>query len=942
MERMQVLDGLWKLSEYGSDHAPVPAPVPGSMQQAWPFFDGIGLYQQRFSLELDVFSDGIVRLEFEKVDFFAEVHLNGTLLGTHTGGEERFWFDVTPLLRAENELTVRVICPNEQMVEGFTLGQTPHRNKVNLGVQPGQSIDTGGILGHVCLRALPGTWIEDLYVRPDWRTGRVEMTLTLESRQVVEQNLFLRVYKWGEKTSLLQTVMPILAEQGGSAHECSFKLDHFDLWSVDAPNLYVVEATYGEHSFARKFGFRHLEVRDGYFHLNGKRLFLKCSHTGNVFPDGLITSTDMDLLRRDFIYAKACGFNTIRFMAAMAREEQLELCDELGMMCYDETMAGWNLEPSAHMEQWYHESLLAMLKRDRNHPCVTICGFLNETKFGEVYETARDSLVLAREAAPDILFMLSSGRWDGEITTGSVSNPGSTCWQPEWGMEGSGERRDPRFDAPYASYVPGMGDQHLYPPFPQSLEMDDFVLNLGKYEKPVFLSEYGHGSQNNIVQEYKKYLEKGLRTDAEDAADYKKMLDKLEWAFDRYHLTGAYGFLEDFLLDTMRVHAKLRLRNLDCVRANPQICGYNITGLLDHALTGEGLWTYWREFKPQIVDTLRDGWAPLRWSVILDNELWTPGTANRIRVWLCNEDVLPDGEYAVTMRICGPDGLVWEEQQTLSLQGKAFATPVLEKWLTSHKPGVYTFSAQMENAAPLGGRRTFRVGEPVAFGQKLYTIGMTEQENRQLRAMGLIVAEGLPKEKALVLVGRMEGSQPETRKATVEALTRCALRGCNVVYLDGVVFQHGKCNEAFLPLDEKGCCYEFYNWLYHVDGACRRGGLLTGIADGILDSASLGPVYPSRLYEDIQSPDECDCAMLGCGLPRDGGTYTGLALGAYKLGAGKMVLNSFRILENLGQVYAAERLLSNITARYAVSGALEDLPAEAEDVLNKIRWENDT
>ena len=142
-----------------------------------------------------------------------------------------------------------------------------------------------------------------------------------------------------------------------------------------------------------------------------------------------------------------------------------------------------------------------MLRRDRNHPCVTICGFLNETKYSRVYETARDSLRMARAIAPNMLFLLGSGRWDGEISTGSVSNPGSERWEALWGSEGTGDRREPRFDAPYASYVPGMGDQHLYPPFPQSVQMDDFLLNLGKGEKPVFLSEYGHGSQNDVVQE---------------------------------------------------------------------------------------------------------------------------------------------------------------------------------------------------------------------------------------------------------------------------------------------------------------------------------------------------------------------------------------------------------------------------------------------------------
>lgn len=937
-DRTQSLDGLWTIEALG-DGRVKSALVPGSIQEAFPFYDGIARYRLCFPDALKHFPDGSVRLEFEKVDFYAEIHLNGRRLGDHTGGEEAFFFDVTDALQSENELTVRVICPNETETEGFLLNETPHRNKVNLGVWPGQSIDTGGILGHVRLRALPPIRIEDLYVRPNPDTGVVNVHVDIESATPVCEALRLTLYAWGETAPHVVEAMPLDLPAGRTGADVQIKLDDYRLWSVDEPNLYIVETTLAEHSFLRRFGFRRFEVINGYFHLNGRRVFLKCSHTGNVFPGGLITSSSIDLLRRDFLYAKSCGFNTIRFMAAMAREEQLELCDEIGLMVYDETMAGWEMADSPRMQQWYSESLSALLLRDRNHACVTICGLLNETKFGAVYETARDSLPMARALAPDMLLLLSSGRWDGEIGTGSVSNPGSSAWEPQWGLEGSGERRDPRFDAPYASWVPGMGDQHLYPPFPQSVEIDDFLLRFAEDQKPVFLSEYGHGSQNDVVQEYRKFLENGMDVTAEDASYYKQMIDKLQVAFERYHMESAYGFLEDFLQDTMRIHARLRLRNLDCVRANPRFCGYNITGLLDHALTGEGLWTYWREMKPEIVDVLRDGWAGLRWSVLLDTTLWQPGRAARIRVFLCNEDVLDAGEYAVSFRIRGPKGLAWEWEQRLTVPDGALAVPVAQWQLAFDDPGEYEFSAQMETAAPIGGRRAFCVGEPVYGKGTLYAVGLTAEERSRMRALGYTVVEGLPSRRALILVGRMDGVDAEERRTVIERITRCVLRGCNAVYLDGIVFKMDDCNEAFLPLQERGCCYSFYNWLYHVDGACKRGGLLSGISDGVLDSAALGAVYPDRLFEDIQGTDECDCAMFGCGLPRDGGTYTGLALGAYPLGSGRMVLNAFRIAENLSTAYAADRLLVNITDRYAVEGELADLPSDAQEILNRMRQE---
>jgi len=43
------------------------------------------------------------------------------------------------------------------------------------------------------------------------------------------------------------------------------------------------------------------------------------------------------------LFAKAAGFNTIRFIAGGAYPEQLDLCDEIGLMVYEESSASWFL-----------------------------------------------------------------------------------------------------------------------------------------------------------------------------------------------------------------------------------------------------------------------------------------------------------------------------------------------------------------------------------------------------------------------------------------------------------------------------------------------------------------------------------------------------------------------------------------------------------------------
>jgi len=72
---------------------------------------------------------------------------------------------------------------------------------------------------------------------------------------------------------------------------------------------------------------------------------------------------------------------------------------------------------------------------------------LNETKDGPVFDAAVDALRLVRLWMTRALVILSSGRWDGRLSVGSVSNPGSRGWDHVWGDEAIG--------------APGVATDHL-------------------------------------------------------------------------------------------------------------------------------------------------------------------------------------------------------------------------------------------------------------------------------------------------------------------------------------------------------------------------------------------------------------------------------------------------------------------------------------------------
>jgi hypothetical protein len=212
----------------------------------------------------------------------------------------------------------------------------------------------------------------------------------------------------------------------------------------------------------------------------------------------------------------------------------------------------------------------------------------------------------------------------------------------------------------------------------------------------------------------------GARPDLVDAAFFRTVATKLEADWKTLGFEGTYPFAEDMLRDSERLHTRQRLLGFDLIRSNPKICGFNVTGMLDHGLTGEGVWTFWREWKPGIADAFCDGFAPLRWCLFVDPLHGYAGRKITLEAVLANEDVLGPGEYPVCLRVAGHSGIVWQRRVMLRIpvpsagEEAPLALPVFRGAVKLDAPaGEYEFAAYMERGgAPFGGRLKFRLAGP--------------------------------------------------------------------------------------------------------------------------------------------------------------------------------------------------------------------------------------
>lgn len=163
------------------------------------------------------------------------------------------------------------------------------------------------------------------------------------------------------------------------------RIPDFKLWSPEEPNLTTIEVA------GRKvrFGMRTVEAKRGRIYLNGKPIFLKgFNRHESKMTSGSATSDA--LMMQDLQRLKALGGNFIRGAHYQQCERFLDLCDEMGVLVWEESL-GWGngqtytndrFPPNELKDVTFCEMQVRqtreMVRASFNHPSVIISGFLNE------------------------------------------------------------------------------------------------------------------------------------------------------------------------------------------------------------------------------------------------------------------------------------------------------------------------------------------------------------------------------------------------------------------------------------------------------------------------------------------------------------------------------------------------------------------------------------
>ncbi|MBK1787632.1 glycoside hydrolase family 2 protein [Prauserella cavernicola] len=341
------LNGVWQFGAAGiGEAAPTGRDLPERILVPYPVESALSgimrnehrmFYRRRFVVP-HAWRVGATRgerllLHVDAVDYHATVWVNGTEVGTHAGGYDRFSLDVTGALRTgrsgapegEQELVVAVQDPTEDGIQ--PIGK---QHNVPEGLFYTAS---SGIWQTVWLEPVPSVHIGQL----DLGSTQDNTAVTVSARVANPDGHLVRV-------ELREGGTVVGSVTGAPNTTLTIPVESPRTWSPADPFLYdVVAAMVPEHDHDAAVdrveaytGIRSIALGEVSGHqrflLNGEYIFPLSTLQQGFWPDGCYTGATDEALRFDLEGAKELGFNTVRMHVKVAPDRWYYWADRLGVL----------------------------------------------------------------------------------------------------------------------------------------------------------------------------------------------------------------------------------------------------------------------------------------------------------------------------------------------------------------------------------------------------------------------------------------------------------------------------------------------------------------------------------------------------------------------------------------------------------------------------------
>lgn len=377
--------GSWELQGFDAPiYTDVSYPFPPNPPYVPTDYNPVGAYIREFTVPAD-WNGMDIFIDFEGVESAFYCWVNGELAGYSEDSRLPAHFNITSLLhKGKNKLAVKVF----RYSDGSYLEDQDYWKY-------------SGIERNVFLYARPASRVNDFKLvaglTNDYKDGDFNLEIKLNQPQD-GQSVEIKVANNGQ---ILFSEKKTLSGAADSLLLVNHLFPKVNSWNAETPHLYtLVITTYGTdgkalESFAHRFGFRSVEMRNGMILVNNVPILFKGVNRHEHDPHHGRTIT-VESMIQDIQLMKQFNINAVRNSHYPNNPEWYTLCDIYGIYLIDEA----NIESHgmdhhkdgtlANYPDWerpFMERMERMVMRDRNFTSIVTWSMGNESGYGKHFET---------------------------------------------------------------------------------------------------------------------------------------------------------------------------------------------------------------------------------------------------------------------------------------------------------------------------------------------------------------------------------------------------------------------------------------------------------------------------------------------------------------------------------------------------------------------------
>ena len=393
----------------------------------WPTYKArneVGSYRRTFTVP-ETWKGRNVYVNFDGVDSFFYLYINGHYVGFSKNSRNLAQFDITPyLVKGENVIAVEV-----------------YRNSDASFLESQDMMRLPGIFRSVSLTAKPKVQVRDVVAIPDFDATYTQASLritaevrNLDKKKIKDHTLTYTLYEnqlYSSENRLVEGVsvtVPVAELDKGATTSATVRLEAGDKvhpWSAEAPWCYVLVGELKNkkgkvvETFSTTVGFRKVELKDTpasadefglagrYFYVNGKTVKLKGVNRHETNPERGHAIT-RDQMEREVMLMKRANINHVRNSHYPDAPYWYYLCNKYGIYLEDEANIEsheyyYGKESLSHPEEWRAAHVarnMEMVHANVNNPSIVIWSLGNEAGPGKNFVAAYEAIKAFDKSRP--------------------------------------------------------------------------------------------------------------------------------------------------------------------------------------------------------------------------------------------------------------------------------------------------------------------------------------------------------------------------------------------------------------------------------------------------------------------------------------------------------------------------------------------------------------